>query len=155
MMPMTIMTSVLFFIFLKSPFFLHFVSSFGLLFLHVRDERSNHRVYNVGEEHLVDDKSDREDDDGREVRCDECKEEGVLKFSIKSKFFYEGKSTIGMDEDITFLYESEEYCEEKKYEYNREYECLENLSERTWGECHCNSTIHRNENREDEYEVYR
>ncbi len=42
------------------------------------DERSDKGIGNVGKEHLVDDESDREDDDSRQMSCHKSEEQRAL-----------------------------------------------------------------------------
>ena len=127
----------------------------SLRFLEFREKGCNHSIYDIRKEHLVDNESDGENDNRRNVRSDEREKKRISELSIKSEIFYKRKSTIGMNENITLLHESEKYRSEKENEDTADQKCLKHLPENAPGEAYRNPTVYGNEYGEDEYEVYR
>lgn len=124
------------------------------MFLDACDERCDKGIHDIGKEHLVDDESDGEDDDRREMGSDETEQEGTLELGIGSEFLQEGECTVGMDEDIAFFHESEKYRYEEDYDGETEHKCLKYRPQGTFRKCHDDTTIHRDENSEDEDQIY-
>lgn len=118
-------------------------------------ERGNERIGDISEEHLVDDESDREDYNRRQMRSDKSEEHGTLQFRVPCELLHEGKGTIGMEEYIAPIHESDEYRDEEYDEHDRESDCLEYRPQSAFWKGYDDSTIHRNENRQYEYEIDR
>lgn len=88
------------------------------------------------------------------MRRDKGEKKGILEFRKRSEFIHESKSTVGMEKYITFIHESEKYCEEKEYEDNGKYQCLKYHSKSASWKRNINTPIHRNEQCEYKYEVH-
>jgi len=117
--------SVMFFVFLVSPAVVMMSSAItSSSFLDRGDNRKEEHIDDIGEEELVDDESDSEDDDAREVRDDKEGKMRALKFWIKSHLFKKKKGALGTHKYITPLDETEDGRSKEDKKSNRNKECL-------------------------------